>query len=238
MLPSGDIVISPPPPPPPPRPPPPPMRRIVFWSVPSQRIETSVAAFGEVDVRRIATSRSAAGRSSRSARSASPRRRSPAATRARRRPPAAGGRSIFAQILAHVARPATDDDAPAVERVRRLFVVGRLRASACSGRPEPSARTRETVPPSMSFHVTYAMYCPSGDHAGWNSPTLSSAARGAAASRSADPSIHSRSSAVNASRLPSGDGGDVANLADRQRRVVERILALFAGRRSSCRRRP
>jgi hypothetical protein len=32
----------PPPPPPPPRPPPPPVRRIVFWSVPSQRIETSV----------------------------------------------------------------------------------------------------------------------------------------------------------------------------------------------------
>src|SRR5512146_313503 len=42
--PSGEIVIWPPPPPPPPPPaprPPPPLRRIVFWSVPSQRIDTS-----------------------------------------------------------------------------------------------------------------------------------------------------------------------------------------------------
>jgi hypothetical protein len=58
-------------------------------------------------------------------------------------------------------------------------------------------------PPAASSHVTNAIHWPSGDHAGWYSPTSAAVSRRAVLSAMAF--THSRSNAVNASCRPSGD---------------------------------
>ena len=58
-------------------------------------------------------------------------------------------------------------------------------------------------PPSWSSQVTNASQAPSGDHAGWNSPTSASVTRRAAPV--ARSFTQSRSKAVKAIRLPSGE---------------------------------
>src|SRR3569832_732928 len=63
-------------------------------------------------------------------------------------------------------------------------------------------------PPSASVHVVYTIDWPSGDHVGWNwYPAAVISLRGAVALPLAGTSTtYSRSSAVNASFVPSGDG--------------------------------